>query len=172
VFSNDPDLPPGRHAQGISFVSAAFERDTEVTGPVALTLHASLDQPDATWVVTLRDVAPDGSSRTLTKGWLRASQRELDLAKSKPWKPYQLHQRQEKLEPGRSYDYCIEIRETSNVFLPGHRLAIDIKGQDTTAEDPIWVHTCNALATRHSVHFGGASQSFLVLPVIPNKGEL
>ncbi len=171
AFSNDPDLPPGRHAPGISFATAPFTAETEITGPVAFTLHASLDQPDATFVVTLRDLAPDGSSRVLTKGWLRASQRELDAAKSKPWKPYQLHQRQERLEPGRRYEYRMEIRETSNVFLPGHRLALDIKGQDTTAEDPIWVHTCNALPTRHTVHFGDDTLSHLLLPVIPAKGD-
>ena len=48
------------------------------------------------------------------------------------------------------------------------RIALDIKGQDTTAEDPIWVHTCNAIATRHSVQFGGKFDSHLLLPVIPD----
>jgi predicted acyl esterase len=166
-FSNDPDLPPNQHAPGITFTSAPFDEATEITGPVAAYLHASLDQPDATWIVTLRDVAPDGSSRTVTKGWLRASQRELDAQKSRPYQPYQKHTRRETLQPGRSYEYAIEIRETSNVFLPGHRLALDIKGQDTTAEDPIWVHTCNAIPTTHTVQFGGKFDSHLLLPVIP-----
>ncbi|MEO6747425.1 MAG: CocE/NonD family hydrolase C-terminal non-catalytic domain-containing protein, partial [Caldimonas sp.] len=74
----------------------------------------------------------------------------------------------EALEPGTSYAYAIEIRETSNVFLAGHRLAIDIKGQDSTAEDPIWVHTCNALPTRHRIEFGGPTDAYLLLPVIPS----
>ncbi|MBI3373716.1 MAG: CocE/NonD family hydrolase [Betaproteobacteria bacterium] len=167
-FSNDPDLPPNQHAPGVSFTSAPFYTATEVTGPVALYLNASLDQPDATWIVTVRDVAPDGTSHTVTKGWLRASQRELDAEKSRPYQPYQKHERRETLEPGRSYAYAIEIRETSNVFLPGHRIALDVKGQDTTAEDPIWVHTCNAIATGHTVQFGGKFDSYLLLPVIPD----
>jgi hypothetical protein len=54
------------------------------------------------------------------------------------------------------------------VFLPGHRLALDIKGQDSTAEDPIWVHTCNAVATRHTVRFGPRHRSHLLLPIIPS----
>jgi hypothetical protein len=62
----------------------------------------------------------------------------------------------------------VEIRETSNVFLPGHSLALDIRGQDSTAEDPIWVHTCNAVQTRHTVEFGGTADSFLLLPMIPS----
>lgn len=167
AFDNDPDLPPGRHPPGITFETAPFEQATEVTGPVALYFTAELDQPDATWIVTLRDVAPDGKSRTLTKGWLRASHRELDPARSRPHRPYHPHTSREALVPGRAYEYAIEIRETSNVFLPGHRLALDIKGQDSTAEDPIWVHTCNALATRHAVRFGAGQRSHLLLPIIP-----
>ena len=166
-FKNDPDLPPNQHAPGVSFVSAPFDAPTEMTGPVALYVHARLDQPDATWIVTVRDVAPDGASRTVTKGWLRASQRELDVEKSRPYQPYQKHVRRETLEPGQSYEFAVEIRETSNVFLPGHRIALDIKGQDTTAEDPIWVHTCNAIPTTHTVQFGGKFDSYLLLPVIP-----
>ena len=166
-FGNDPDLPPNQHAPGVVFCSAPLDTAMELTGPVALYLNACLDQPDATWIVTLRDVAPDGSSRTVTKGWLRASQRELDAGKSRPHQPYQKHLRREVLEPGRSYEYAIEIRETSNVFLPGHRIALDIKGQDTTAEDPIWVHTCNAIRTMHTIQFGGKFDSYLLLPVVP-----
>jgi predicted acyl esterase len=168
AFQNDPDLPPGRHPAGVTFATAPFEQATEITGPVALTFTAEIDQPDATWVVTLRDIAPDGSSRTLTKGWLRASHRELDPERSKPYRPYHPHTAREVLEPGRAYEYAIEVRETSNVFLPGHRLALDIKGQDSTAEDPIWVHTCNPVPTRHTIHFGPGKPSRLLLPLIPS----
>src|SRR6185437_7811196 len=110
---------------------------------------ATLDQPDATWVATLRDVAPDGSSRTLTKGWLRASQRELDPEKSKPYRPWPKHSRREELRPGQRYEFAMEVREVSNLFRAGHALALDVRGQDSTAEDPIWVHTCNPVVTRH-----------------------
>ncbi len=168
VFLNDPDLPPNQLPPGATFQTEPFAADTEVTGPVALYFHARLDQADATWVVTLRDVGPDGSSRTLTKGWLRASQRALDDTRSRPYRPYQSHTRKEVLQPGVSHAYAIEIRETSNVFMAGHRLALDIKGQDSTAEDPIWVHTCNPLVTSHVVEFGGAFDSYLLLPVIPS----
>ena len=159
------------HPPGVSFQTAPFEAPVEVTGPVAFYFSATLDQADATWVVTVRDLAPDGTSRTLTKGWLRASQRALDEEKSVPHRPYQRHSAQEALDPGRSYAYAMEIRETSNVFAPGHRLVLDIKGQDSTAEDPIWVHTCNATSTTHTIEFGGSAESYLLLPIIPNKDK-
>ena len=33
-------------------------------GPLALTLFASIDQPDTNWIVSLEDVAPDGTARS------------------------------------------------------------------------------------------------------------
>ncbi len=168
---NDPDLPPGQLPPAVTFLTEPFTADVEVTGPVMLNFHATLDQPDATWIVTLRDLAPDGTSRTLTKGWLRASQRELDAEKSTPFRPWQRHSGKEQLTMGQSYAYAMEIREVSNLFRKGHCLALDIRGQDSTAEDPIWVHTCNPVLTRHTLHFGGAFESYLLLPVIPQAGE-
>jgi len=167
-FTNDPDLPLRSPLPGVTFRTAPFEKETEISGPLAFYLHASLDQPDATWCVTLRDEAPDGKTRILTKGWLRASQRELDPEKSKPYKPYQLHQRREKLEPGKVYEYAMEIRETSNAFLPGHRLVLEIRGQNGGPDDTLWVHTCNPIPTKHTVHYGGEHQSYLLLPIIPS----
>jgi uncharacterized protein len=165
-FQNDPDLPPGQLPPAVTFQTAPFSTDVEITGPVAFNFQATLDQPDATWVATLRDVAPDGSSRTLTKGWLRASQRELDPEKSKPYRPWPKHSRREELRPGQRYEFAMEVREVSNLFRAGHALALDVRGQDSTAEDPIWVHTCNPVVTRHSIHVGGGADTFLLLPVI------
>ena len=60
-----------------------------------MTLHAAIDQEDTNWIVVLKDVGPDVSVRTaregernvpsslpereLTRGWLKASYRALDL---------------------------------------------------------------------------------------------
>ena len=166
-FQNDPDIPLTRAAPCLTYVTAPFERETEVTGPVVLHLHASLDREDATWVVVLRDIAPDGASRVLTRGWLRASHRETDPHKSRPWKPWHPHARRLRVPPREICEYAIEVRETSNAFLPGHRLALDVKGQDTLADDPIWVHECNPLRTVHTIHCGPRHPSHLLLPVIP-----
>ena len=57
TFENDPNFPLTAHPPGVTFMTPPMNEDTEVTGPVALHLHATLDRDDATWVVTLRDVA-------------------------------------------------------------------------------------------------------------------
>jgi X-Pro dipeptidyl-peptidase C-terminal non-catalytic domain len=38
----------------------------------------------STWIVIIRNRAPDGSQPVVTKGWLRASHRAVDPAKSTP----------------------------------------------------------------------------------------
>ena len=69
-----------------------------------MTLYASIDQEDTNWIVILKDVGPDVSVRTaregerfvpdnlpereLTRCWLKASHRALDLTRSKPWAPW------------------------------------------------------------------------------------
>ena len=65
----------------------------------------------------------------------------------------------------------MEIREVSNLFRKGHRIVLDIRGQDSTAEDPIWVHTCNPIVTRHAIQFGDSFDSFLLLPFVPKAGK-
>jgi len=87
AFRNDPHIPPNKPSQGLDFATPVLEQDLEITGPLALYLHASLDQPEATWIVIIRDRAADGSAAVVTKGWLRASHRAVDAARSTPAKP-------------------------------------------------------------------------------------
>jgi len=167
VFTNDPYITQGKFAPGPNFSTAPLEKDLEITGPIALYLAAAIDRPDATWVVTIKDQLPDGSARVVTKGWLRASHRKLDAARSKPYKPYHPHIESEPVPVNDVVEYAIEIKETSMVFLKGHRLLLEVRGQDTQTEDPIWYHLCSPVETRHSVHYGGKHASYLLLPVIP-----
>jgi len=69
--------------------------------------------------------------------------------------------------PGQVVEYAIDLRETSMVFMPGHQLVVELKGQDTPSEDPIWYHLCNPHATRHTLHYGKDRESYLIVPEIP-----
>jgi len=167
-FSNDPYIVQGKLAPGPDFATAPLAKDLEITGPIALYLSAAIDRPDATWVVTIKDQSPDGSARVVTKGWLKASHRKLDPARSRPYKPYHPHRESEPVPVDAVIEYAIEIRETSMTFLKGHRLLLEVRGQDTQTEDPIWYHLCSPVETRHSVYYGGQHPSYLLLPVIPD----
>jgi predicted acyl esterase len=166
TFLNKEWPLPYETIPGIKYRTSPLEENMEVTGPAALYLYAVLDEPDATWCVSINDIAPDGSTRLITKGWLRASHRAIDEKRSKPYQPFHPHLESIPVEPGEIYEYAIDIRETSNVFKAGHRIELVIKGQDSPSEDPIWYHLCNVKETRHTIYHSSEYLSFLLLPVI------
>ncbi len=153
----------------VRYRTSPLATDMEVTGPIALYFHAALDQPEATWCVSLHDVPPDGSSRLISKGWLRASHRAVDERRSKPYQPFHPHTESIPVEPGKIYEYAIDIRETSNVFLAGHRIELLIRGQDSVLDDPIWFHLCNNRATTHTIYHSHEHRSYMLLPLIPKR---
>jgi putative CocE/NonD family hydrolase len=109
------------------YTSAALERDTEVTGPVILKLYAASSARDTDFVAKLTDVYPDGRSLNITEGVIRARFRE------------DVWGRPKLLEPGRVYEYTLDLQVTSNVFLAGHRIRLDIMSSNF----PLWDRNLN-----------------------------
>jgi uncharacterized protein len=140
--------PPGNAAQvsydgfgkGVTFLSAPLAEDTEITGPLAAKLSISSATEDADLFVVLRLFSPEmkeaafiGSQDPLTPvamGWLRASHRELDEARSTPWRPYHAHKRKSPLAPGETVALDVEIWPTSIVAPKGWRLGVSVRGRD------------------------------------------
>jgi predicted acyl esterase len=160
---------PHETIPGIKYQTTPLNEDMEVTGPIAFYLYAALDLTDATWFVSINDVAPDGSTRLISMGWLRASHRAIEEKRSKPYQPFHPHTESIPVEPGEIYEYAIDIRETSNVFKSGHRIELLIKGQDSPSENPIWYHLCDNKQTKHTIYHNTQYMSHLLLPVIPKS---
>jgi predicted acyl esterase len=117
----------------------------------------------------IKDIDPTGNERMVSRGWLKASHRDLDEAKSKPYKPYHPHTKSQPVEPGKIYEYVVEIYETSNVFRAGHRIQLVIKGQDSRWEEgDHYFHLNNMKETSHTVYHNDEYPSYLLLPVIPS----
>lgn len=123
-----------------SFSTAPFAQDTEITGPLAATLHIATTAHDADLFLTVRAFAPDGkehlivgaveANAPLAQGWLRASHRKLDLKESQPHQPVHVHDEIEYLEPGKIYELQIEIWPTCFVFPKGYRLVLTVGSSD------------------------------------------
>ena len=62
--------------------------------------------------------------------------------------------------------YAVEIRETAIVIRARHRLVLEISGQDTQTQEPVWYHTCNPVRTLHTQELGGSQGSYLLVPEI------
>ncbi|HEY7355126.1 MAG TPA: CocE/NonD family hydrolase, partial [Ktedonobacterales bacterium] len=152
--------PIERRADMLVYTSAPLERDLEVTGPVTVTLWAASSAPDTDFVARLVDVHPDGFAYNLTDGIIRARY---------------LHSLQapELLEPGKAYEYTIDLWATSNLFKAGHRIRLDI----TSSNFPRWDRSLNTghdigadaevqSATQTILH-SREHPSHVLLPVIP-----
>lgn len=91
--------------------------DTEVTGPVSVTLYASTNAPDTDFTAKLVDVEPSGYARNLTDGIIRARYRNGRGPASF-------------IQPGRVYEYKIDLWATSNLFKKGHRVRVEISSSN------------------------------------------
>jgi predicted acyl esterase len=157
-----------------------------------LNLFAAIDQDDTNWIVTLKDVGPDPGVRTVregerelprdlherevTRGWLKASHRALDPARSKPGRPWHPLTRaaQQKVVPGEINEYAIEIMATANLFRQGHRICIEIASADmptgvggATNAEYVPNHISSSRTTLHKIYHDARRPSHLLLPVIP-----
>ena len=105
-------------ADVLTFDSPILEKDTEVTGSIHARMFVSCDCRDLDLWVRLVDVSPDGTAFNLMSPGLdvlRASYR--DLTRGRQW-----------LEPGKIYQLDLTNLITSNVFLKGHRVRVQISG--------------------------------------------
>jgi hypothetical protein len=72
---------------------------------------------DTDFTAKLVDVAPNGFAQNLTEGILRARYRE-SMSAAKP------------LVPGTVYHLTIDLWSTSNVFLKGHKIRVEISSSN------------------------------------------
>jgi predicted acyl esterase len=125
---------------GLTFMSAPMEQDTEITGPLAAKLQVSSSTTDADVFLVVRVFTPDLREVTfagaidphtpVAQGWLRASHRELDASLSKPFRPYHTHRLEQPLVPGQSVELDIELWPTSIVVPKGYRIGLSVRGKD------------------------------------------
>ena len=169
---------------GVSFSTAPFEHETEITGYVALRLAASSSTADMDVFATLRVFDPADKEvifvgahepTPVTRGWLRASHRKLDPTRSLPYRPFLAHDEIQKLNAGETYTLDIEIWPTCLVIPKGYRLVLTLMGKDFEFPDIPGRILHNDPADRPAEEFGGTNtlhtgsetESYLLLPVIP-----
>jgi predicted acyl esterase len=184
-------------SDGVRWLSPPLERETELTGPMALKLYLSSSTVDADLFVTVMAFAPDGREvefqgtvdphTPLAQGWLRASHRQLDPARSRPYRPYHTHTDKQPLTPGQVYEVDVEIWPMSIILPAGFRLAINIAGKDferpgddanaafrSRGSGP-WIHDdphdrpADIFGGQTTLHTGPDREACLLLPIIPPK---
>jgi putative CocE/NonD family hydrolase len=144
------------------YSTPAFSQNIEVTGPVSVEFYASSSAVDTDFTAKLVDVGPDGFAQNLTEGIIRARYRDSQ-------------ENAELLKPGQVYKFTIDLWSTSNVFLKGHALRLEISSSNfprfdrnlNTAEQP---ELGQQFASATNVIYHDAQHpSALILPIVPSQ---
>ena len=143
------------------FETPTLVEDVEVIGPVTVILFASSSAVDTDFIARLIDIHPNGVAYNLTEGILRARFKE------------SIYQAPKLLEPGKVYEYEIDLQPTANVFQKNHRICVHI----TSSGFPLWDRNPNtghdqgmdaALKVAEQTIFHDTQRpSHIILPVIP-----
>lgn len=119
-----------RRPDVVSYTTAAFSRDTEVTGPIKAKIWITADTPDVDVAVTLADVDSSGKARLLVDGIARARSRS---GGSSAW-----------LSSGNPAAIDVDLWGISHVVKKGHKLRLHVAASNyprfapnpCTKEDP------------------------------------
>ncbi|MCE5248798.1 CocE/NonD family hydrolase [bacterium] len=142
------------------YTTPPLQKDTEVTGPVEVILNAASSAVNTDFTGKLLDVYPDGKAIYLCDGIIRASFRDGPTNTSA-------------IEPGRVYEYHLDLWATSNVFKKGHRIRVEISSSNFPRFDRN-LNTGKNFATEtewvkaeQTVYHDAHNPSCIVLPIIP-----
>ena len=150
-----------RRPDVLVFSSPPLTENMEVTGAVRVELYAATSAKDTDFTAKLVDVFPNGEARNLTDGILRLRYRG-SLENPQP------------AIPGEIYRLVIDAGVTSNVFLKGHRVRVEISSSNFPRFDRN-PNTGRAIAdetllrkAQQTIYHDREHPSRVMLPVISN----
>ena len=142
------------------YSSDPLERDLEITGPILVRLFAGSTAVDTDFTAKLVDVRPDGYAHNLQDGIVRARYRTSAAEPSL-------------IEPGRVYEFEIDLWAVSHLVKSGDRLRVEISSSNFPRFDrnpntgaPIGKDSRLETA-RQTVYHSSDYPSHIVLPIIP-----
>ena len=152
--------PAETRADVLVYSTRPFTEDVEVTGPVNVDLYVESSAVDTDFTAKLVDVGPDGFARNLTEGIIRARYRDS-------------REKAALLNPGQVYKLSIDMWSTSNVFLKGHALRLEISSSNfprfdrnlNTADQP--ESGQRFISAKNVIYHDHKHPSALILPIVP-----
>ena len=161
----------------ITYTSAPLTDDVLVTGAPELVLHISSTRTDANVIAKLAVQHPQSPedrikglqpvAQTVSKGWLRASQRGLAATDSLPGEVYHAHDHRALLEPGTVYELQIQMTHLAHRFPAGSRIRLELCCADSSVTDLQFSHIYTPdMVGSDTYHHSAAYASRLHLPVL------
>jgi putative CocE/NonD family hydrolase len=142
------------------YSTGPLAQNLEVTGPVSASLFVKSSAVDTDFTGKLVDVAPDGSAMDVAEGILRMRYRD---SREHP----------SLINPGQTYQITLDLWSTSNVFLRGHTLRLEISSSNfprfdrnlNTGEEIRFAR--QYVSATNTILHDAQHPSAIVLPVIP-----
>lgn len=131
----------------------------EVTGPVKVKLWASTDAKDTDFTAKLVDTTPDGKALILLEGIVNAKYRYCNQPESEL--------------SGEIVEYEIDLWATSNVFLPGHRITLEISSSSFPHYLPnpntgeTLIDSNQTVKAKQTIYHNEQYPSHLIVPIVP-----
>ena len=144
----------------VVYSTELLPEDVEVTGPLVAQVFVASTARDFDVTAKLVDVAPDGFARNVAEGIRRARYRHGT-------------ERPVELPPGEVAEIEVDLMATSNVFLAGHRIRIEIAASNWPRFDRnpqtggVIAEATELCPARQTVFHDAARPSRIVLPVVP-----
>ena len=154
--------PPGTFA---AFTSLPYTEDVALLGSASADLWLTATAPNVDLQVTLTEVRADGTEVFVNQGWLRASQRQLDRARSTALLPVHTH-READVAPLSMTEPSlvrVEVLPFGHVVREGSRLRMWVEAP--TAVPQLEGFQLDPTPARVTIHSGADFPSALVLPV-------
>ncbi len=132
---------PGAETSWLFFQGESLAADTRMTGAARLELTLTVDRDHAQLAPLLVDVAPDGTTKTVSRGFLNLQYRD-GLVSATP------------LPPGEPVRATVTFKPQDQTFEAGHRIGVIVQGSNT-----VWALPDDPGATYR------ISESALLLPL-------
>ena len=120
-------------ARMLTYTTAPLEKDLQVTGTPVVTLQVTSTADDGLILIYLEDVDPQGQSRYISEGGLRALHRKPveggDPATGLPMHTFERADAMA-LVPGKEVQVTFRLHPTSVLFRAGHRIRVALAGAD------------------------------------------
>ena len=155
----------------LTFTSGVLTQPVTISGAPIVHLTASTSGTDSDWVVKLIDVYPDevpidrqmgGYQLPIAMDIFRGRYRE-SLAEAKP------------LKPNVPLGYAFDLPTTNHVFLPGHRIMVQVQSSwfplydrnpQTFVPNIFYAKPADYVKAQQKVVVSGPQESFIELPVV------
>lgn len=152
---------------GVAYATPPLKEDTVLVGTGSADLWIKSSAPDTDLEVTITEVRPDGTEMYIQTGWLRASHRALDAAKSTDVLPVQTHARADAapLPADEFTPVRLEIFPFAYAFRAGSQIRITIDAPGNSRA--VWEFETLSKGETVTIAHDAAHPSAIVLPVVP-----